>query len=79
VITRPGPPPGSVRAGPAWPRPARVIRAAGDGWSLAGRTGGPVILFIDEAPAIPLDISDSPRIAELLDALTAAADRARRT
>ncbi|MGH3400913.1 MAG: hypothetical protein ACRDRJ_00055 [Streptosporangiaceae bacterium] len=64
------PPPGSVRAGPAWPRPARVIRAAGDRWSLAGRTGGPVILLIDEAPAIPLDISDSPRTAELLDALT---------
>jgi hypothetical protein len=73
------PPPGSVRSGPAWPRPARMVRAAGDKWSLAGRTGGPVILLLDEAPGIPIDISDTPRTAELLDALTAAADRAQRT
>lgn len=73
------PPPGSVRSSPAWPRPARMVRAAGDKWSLAGRTGGPVILLLDEAPGIPIDISDTPRTAELLDALTAAADRAQRT
>lgn len=73
------PPPGSVRSGPAWPRPARLIRPTGDKWSLAGRTGGPVILLLDEAPGFPFDISDAPKTAELLDALTAAADRARRT
>ena len=73
------PPSGSVRAASAWPRPARVIRAAGDRWSMAGLTGGPVILLVDETPAIPLDISDYPRTAELLDALIAAANRAQRT
>jgi hypothetical protein len=74
-------PPGSVRSRSAWPRPARVIRAAGDKWSLAGRTGGPVIVLLDELVGVPVDISDTPRAAELLDALTAAAaaDRAQRT
>jgi hypothetical protein len=72
------PPPGSVRSRGAWPRPARVIRAAGGKWSLAGRTGGPVILLLDELAGVPVDISDTPRAAELLDALTAAADRAQR-
>ena len=73
------PPPGSVRSRGAWPRPARVIRATGDKWSLAGRTGGPVILLLDELAGVPVDISDSPKAAELLNALTAAADRAQRT
>ncbi len=69
-------PPGSVRSGPASPRPARVVRAVGDGWSLAGRTGGPVVLLLDEAPGLLLDISDAPKVTELLDAFTVAADRA---
>jgi hypothetical protein len=73
------PPPGSVRSAPAWPRPARMVRATGGEWSLAARTGGPVILLLDEAPGIPIDISDTPRTAELLDALTAVAERAQRT
>jgi hypothetical protein len=73
------PPPGSVSTRGAWPHPVCDIRAAGDKWSLAGRTGGPVILLLDELAGVPADISDTPRAAELLDALTAAADRAQRT
>jgi len=71
------PPAGSVRSGPAWPKPARVVRATGDGWSMVGLTGGPVILLLDETPGRPLDISDTLKTAELLDALTAAAERAK--
>jgi hypothetical protein len=49
------PPPGSVRSRGAWPRPACVISAVGDKWRLAGRTGGPVILLLDELAGVPAD------------------------
>jgi len=71
------PPPGSARTARAWPS-GRVVRATGDGWSLAARTGAAAVLLLDEAPGRTLDISDTPKLQELLDALTAAADRARR-
>lgn len=66
------------------PAVGRAITAA---WQLAATAepppgsvrSGPVVLLLDEAPGIPLDISDAPRTAELLDALTAAADRSQRT
>lgn len=42
------------------------------------RIGGPVILLLDELVGVPVDVSAIPRAAEVLDALTAAADRAQR-
>jgi hypothetical protein len=68
------PPPGSVRSRRAT-RNARMLRATGDGWTLIGRTDGPVILLLDDAPGVPLDIGEMPQISGLLDALTAAAHR----
>jgi hypothetical protein len=68
------PPPGSVRSRRAT-RSARLLRAIGDGWTLIGRTDGPVILLLDDAPGVPLDIGDLPQTAGLLDALTVAANR----
>jgi hypothetical protein len=71
------PPPGSARTARAWPAPARMVRATGDGWTLAARTGGgPAVLLLDDIPGIPVDITDAPQLDQLLDALTAAADRA---
>jgi hypothetical protein len=72
------PPPGSVRIRTASPGKARLVRANGDGWTLIGRTGGPVLLLADALPGIPIDIDNAPRLQELLTALTAAADRAAR-
>ncbi len=54
------------------------MRANGDGWTLIGRTDGPVVLLTDALPGMPLDIDDAPRLQELLTALTAAAERAAR-
>jgi hypothetical protein len=72
------PPPGSVRIRKASPGKARLVRATGDGWTLIGRTDGPVVLLADAIQGLPVDIEDSPRINELLAALTAAAGRAGR-
>lgn len=69
------PPPGSVRTRTA-SRNARLVRASGDGWTLVGRTDGPVLLLTDALPGLPVDIDDAPRLPELLTALTAAAERA---
>ncbi|HVB43316.1 MAG TPA: hypothetical protein VNF47_11510 [Streptosporangiaceae bacterium] len=71
-------PPGSVRVRTASPGKARLVRVNGDGWTLIGRTDGPVLLLADAIPAIPVDIDDAPRLQELLTALTAAAERAAR-
>jgi hypothetical protein len=54
------------------------VRANGDGWTLIGRTDGPVVLLTDALPGMPVDIDDAPRLQELLTALTAAAERAAR-
>ena len=72
------PPPGSVRIRKASPGKARLVRASGDGWTLIGRTDGPVVLLADAVPGVPVDIEDAPRLNELLTALTAAAGRAAR-
>jgi hypothetical protein len=72
------PPPGSVRADTASPGKARLVRANGDGWTLIGRTDGPVILLTDALPGMPIDAGDAPRLQELLTALTAAAQRTAR-
>jgi len=72
------PPHGSVRVRTASPGKARLVRANGDGWTLIGRTDGPVVLLTDAIPGIPVDIDDAPRLQELLTALTAAAERAAR-
>ena len=72
------PPPGSVRVRTASPGKARLVRANGDGWTLIGRTDGPVVLLTDAILGIPVDIDDAPRLQELLSALTAAAERAAR-
>jgi len=72
------PPPGSVRVRKASPGKARLVRATGDGWTLLGRTDGPVVLLADGIPGLPVDIEDAPRLNELLTALTAAAGRAAR-
>jgi hypothetical protein len=72
------PPPGSVRVRTASPGKARLVRANGDGWTLIGRTDGPVLLLTDALSGIPVDIDDAPRLQELLTALTAAAERAAR-
>jgi hypothetical protein len=72
------PPPGSVRVRTASPGKARLVRANGDGWTLIGRTDGPVLLLTDALPGMPVDIDDAPRLQELLTALTAAAERAAR-
>lgn len=69
------PPPGSIRTRTARPGKARIVRANGDGWTLAGRTDGPVVLLADALPGVPVDISDAPQLTGLLDALTAAARR----
>ena len=66
----------SVRT--ASPGKARLVRANGDGWTLIGRTDGPVLLLADAVPGLPLDIDDAPRLQELLAALTATAERAAR-
>ena len=47
------PPPGSVRVRTASPGKARLVRANGDGWTLIGRTDGPVVLLTDAIPGIP--------------------------
>lgn len=72
------PPPGSVRIRKASPGKARLVRANGDGWTLIGRTDGPVVLLADAIPGLPVDIEDAPRLNELFTALTAAAGRAAR-
>jgi len=54
------PPPGSVRIRMAWPGKARMVRATGDGWTLIGRTDGPVVLLADAVPGLPIDIEDAP-------------------
>ena len=72
------PPPGSVRVRTASPGKARLVRANGDGWTLIGRTDGPVVLLTDAIPGIPVDIDGALRLQELLTALTAAAERAAR-
>jgi hypothetical protein len=72
------PPPGSVRIRKASPGKVRLVRANGDGWTLIGRTDGPVVLLADAIPGLPVDIEDAPRLNELLTALTAAAGRAAR-
>ena len=59
--------------------PAFATRLADGKWSLAGRTGGPVIVLLNEPSGVPVDISITPRAAGLLDAPTSAADRAQRT
>jgi hypothetical protein len=69
------PPPGSVRTRKAWPGKVRLVRANGEGWTLIGRTDRPVIVLVDEIPETPIDIDQTPRLDELLNALTAAADR----
>jgi hypothetical protein len=70
-------PPGSVPTRPAWPGGTRLVRATGDGWTLIGRTDGPVLLLLDRYPGLPVDIDGTPRRPELLDALTAARSAAR--
>jgi hypothetical protein len=72
------PPPGSVRVRKASPGKARLVRANGDGWTLIGRTDGPVVLLADAIPGLPVDIEAAPRLNELLNALTATAGRAAR-
>jgi hypothetical protein len=72
------PPPGSVRVRTASLGTARLVRANGDGWTLIGRTDGPVLLLTDALPGIPVDIDDAPRLQGLLAALTATAERAAR-
>jgi hypothetical protein len=72
------PPPGSVRVRTASPGKARLVRANGDGWTMIGRTDGPVVLLTDALPGMPVEIDDAPRLQELLTALTAAAERAAR-
>jgi hypothetical protein len=72
------PPPGSVRIRKASPGKVRLVRANGDGWTLIGRTDGPVVLLADTIPGLPVDIEDAPRLNELLTALAAAAGRAAR-
>ncbi len=52
-----------------------MLRATGDGWTLIGRTDGPVILLLDDAPGVLLDVGELPQTSGLLDALTAAAHR----
>jgi len=69
------PPPGSVRVRTVPPGKVRLVRASGDGWTLIGRTDGPVVLLADAMPGVPVDIEDAPRLNELLIALTAAAGR----
>jgi hypothetical protein len=73
------PPPGSVRARKAWPRD-RAVRATGDGWTLLARTGtAPILIVLLDDPAANaidiIDVSDTEKAIELLDALTAAASR----
>jgi len=72
------PPPGSARVRSASPGKARLVRANGDGWTLIGRTDGPVLLLADAMRGLPVGIDDEPRLSELLTALTAAAQRAAR-
>jgi len=71
------PPPGSVRVRTASPGKTRLIRANGDGWTLIGRTDGPVVVLTDAFPGLIADIDDESSLRELLAALTAAAQRAR--
>jgi hypothetical protein len=65
-----------VRIHKASPGKARLVRATGDGWTLIGRTDGPVVLLADAIPGLPVDMQDAPRLTELLIGLTAAAGRA---
>jgi hypothetical protein len=77
LATAAKPAPGAIRIREAWPRD-RVIRATGDGWTLVARTGSPplLILLADEARSNgAIDVSNADRAHELLDGLTAAADR----
>ncbi|ABW12211.1 conserved hypothetical protein [Parafrankia sp. EAN1pec] len=76
LATDSAPAPGSVRSRRAAPGPARLLRASADGWSLVGRTDNPVLLLTDQLPAIAADLTGTDRLAELLDALDAAATRA---
>ncbi|MGH3157435.1 MAG: hypothetical protein ACRDNF_12770, partial [Streptosporangiaceae bacterium] len=69
------PPPGSVRAQKAHPGNARLVRAHGDGWTLAARTDGPAVLLADQLPGAVIDLDGTPELAGLLAALTAAAAR----
>jgi hypothetical protein len=70
------PPRGSVRCRETGISGHRVVRATGDGWNLAGRTGsGLVVVLLDQAPGVAIDITATEKLPELLDALTAAADR----
>jgi hypothetical protein len=58
---------------------ARACQLPGThGWSLIGRTDGPVVVLTDALPGLPADIDDEPRLRELLAALTPAAQRASR-
>jgi hypothetical protein len=69
------PPPASIRVKEATRR-ARMVRAAGHGWTFLARTDGPTVLLLDEAPGAALQIdADGTHLSDLLDALTAAADR----
>jgi hypothetical protein len=53
------PPPGSVRSRRAT-RKARLLRATGDGWTLIGRTDGPIMLLLDDAPGVLFDVGELP-------------------
>ena len=73
------PPPGSVRTVRAGSK-TRMVRAAGDGWNLVARPhDGPAVLLLDELPGRVLDLTGADRLAELLDALVAAAYRTKPT
>lgn len=74
LASSPNPAPESIRISQAGAG-ARVIRATGNGWTLAARTGEPpvVLLLTDQVPGCLMDISDFDAAPRLLTALSEAA------
>ncbi|MBG0818354.1 hypothetical protein [Planomonospora sp. ID82291] len=71
----PAPGPGRIRVRKSWPRDTPVVRASGADWTLVALADGPAVMLLDEIPGIPLALDETPRIAELVTALAAAAKR----
>ncbi|MFI6883910.1 hypothetical protein [Streptosporangium canum] len=72
------PPPGRVRVRvrKIWPRDTPLVRADGADWTIVALdAGGPAVILLDQLPAVPLALDETPRIAELVTALVAAAQR----